>query len=93
MKASNPCVSSVALFDIGWHNWYQDINTFAPIFVPKNDSELSTILNFARMNKCVVRTMGKGYSNDGVVNFIFVNIIINSSVKKILINARYYYAN
>jgi hypothetical protein len=37
--------------EIGWHNWLQDINTNTPIFRPKTDNELITIVNAAKKNK------------------------------------------
>jgi hypothetical protein len=67
----HPCAKRVA-DQIGWSNWYESVETFAPVFRVKSDKELRDIIKASKKEedgetKCTVRPFGSTHTYDGMV--------------------------
>jgi len=69
---ANYCTIRVA-DQMGWANWFGEIETFSPVFRIKTDEELQKIIKISRKvvdsngNRCKIRVTGAGHTEDGLV--------------------------
>lgn len=67
LSAVKDSCSRLVAFELGWHNWLREINTTAPVFRPKTNANLKSIILAAKKNNCIVRTQGAAHSQDGLI--------------------------